>query len=148
MKLRFAFASLFVLASAGGASAAMNVDYTFANSVGAPFCDGVKLNETGLVTGTASGIHTGTCVSGDYAGGVLVHIPATTNKIWVISSTDATNAPGVVYVYVLDQKALTWTGYAEQTGTLTFQQVRHGMLLVGTPPAGKGQDTSMMASKN
>ena len=82
---------------------ARTVKYIFADDSGAPFCDGLTLIETAT---TAVGTHTGSCLDGDYAGGLVAKLAGMTDRMWVISTTDALNGPGWVYIFVLDENPM------------------------------------------
>lgn len=99
--------------------------YTFKNN-----CDGLTLTQSSK--GTATGHHTG-CTENDDAGGVRAAIGGKT--VWVIMTTSVGDGPGET-MYVLDEKALTWTGYIMETGSVKFQEVNSGKLVVGAPTAG------------
>lgn len=121
----------------GGSSAAFardkTVSYVFEDDSGNPYCDGVQLQQIGVI---AVGLHTGgsECTVGDYAGGFLSKI-SHMGKQWAISTTDTNNKPGSVLVFLLDEKHKTWVLYAESTPDgLTFQDVGSGILAKGRPP--------------
>jgi hypothetical protein len=120
------------------------VKYTFADDNGNAYCDGLTLTETST---TAVGTHTGSCLDGDYAGGFATKFHGVTDKMWIISTTDMLNGPGYVYVFVLDQKALTWVLWAENTSAnVTFEMRTSGTLLKSTPPAVIGPSSATASS--
>jgi hypothetical protein len=120
----------------GVASAsAGTVIYTFAESDGTPYCDGITLKESGF---TAVGTHTAgkICTEGDYAGGFYgKKVLGSADTQWLITTTDVNNAsPTAVEVFVLDQTAETWQLYEEDTANgLPFALTNSGVLLNGTP---------------
>jgi hypothetical protein len=110
------------------------VKYTFVDSSGVTSCNGITLTETAT---TAVGENTG-CSDPDYAGGFpgkLARLEGDSDKQWIISTTQMTSDPGNVYVFVLDQKALTYQLWREDTtSAVTFQLLSNGTLKKGTPP--------------
>ncbi len=113
------------------------VRYTFVNSSGTT-CNGITLTETST---TAVGENTG-CSDPDYAGGFpgrLVRLEGDSDKQWVITTTQMISNPGHVYVFVLDQKALTYQLWQEDTTNgVTFQLLNSGSLKRGAPPTEVG----------
>jgi len=125
---------------------ARTVKYTLADDSGSAYCDGLTLTET--VT-TAVGTHTGSCLDGDYAGGFATKFSGMTDRMWIISTTDMLNGPGCVYIFVLDQKALTWELWEENTSAnVTFEMHTSGKLLKGTPPAVVGPSSATASSSS
>lgn len=114
------------------------VKYTFVESNGTVTCNGITLTETST---TAVGENTG-CSDPDYAGGFagkLVRLEGDTDKQWVITTTQMTSNPGYVYVFVLDQKALTYQLWQEDTtNAVTFQLLNGGSLKKGVPSTEAG----------
>ena len=122
------------------------VKYTLADDNGNAYCDGLTLTETAT---TAVGTHTGSCLDGDYAGGFVVKPPGRTDRMWIISTTDMLNGPGYVYIFVLDEKALTWVLWEENTSAaVTFEMHTSGKLLKGTPPAEVGPHSATASSSS
>jgi hypothetical protein len=121
------------LCGAGPASAG-TARYTFAESDGTPYCDGITLSESG---GIAVGTHTANtvCTEGDYAGGFSgKKVLGATDSQWIVTTTDVNNLPGYVVVFVIDQTAMTWVAYIESTtNAATFALDNSGVLLKGTP---------------
>ena len=130
----FLMATAFVLTSAG-AAAANDVQYTFADGDGVPYCDGISLTES---DGMAVGIHTNgaQCSEGDFAGGLQVKVLGSHGKKYTITTTDP-NLRHTVEMYVLDQSNMTWSVYDMDTADDSpFSLANQGILLDGTPPAG------------
>jgi hypothetical protein len=122
------------------------VKYTFADDSGNPYCDGLTLTETAT---TAVGTHTGSCLDGDYAGGLVAKTPGMTDRMWIISTPDVLNGPGYVYIFVLDEKALTWELWAQNTSLgITLEMRPGGILLKGTPPAVAGASRPASSSSS
>jgi len=117
----------------GGASA-KTVQYTLADTVGTPLCDGLTLTEKGYV---AVGTHTGgtICTEGDMAGGFWgKKVLGATDVQWVVMTTDVNNFPGYQELFVLDQTAMTWQLYVESNqDSQTFELYDSGVLLEGDP---------------
>jgi hypothetical protein len=103
------------------------VNYTFTG-----YCDGVNLSQ---VNGIAQGYHTGSCEAPfPRAGGFKVHRPNISDPLWTITTTD-TGAPDYQLVFVLDERALTWTSWWEDTVLgIAFQELNSGTLTIGAPP--------------
>jgi hypothetical protein len=116
------------------------VKYTFVDSGGVTSCNGITLTETAT---TAVGENTG-CSDPDYAGGFpgkLAQLEGDSDKQWIITTTQMTSDPGNVYVFVLDQKALTYQLWREDTtSAVTFQLLNSGTLKKGTPPMEVGHN--------
>jgi hypothetical protein len=143
--LRFILSAALVVSTSTAAFAGQSVrasnlqpevtqSYTFADSAGAPYCDGLTLTETGTV---AKGFHTGTCERSPlpYAGGFQVKITAITDTLYDIVTTDP-NDPKYTLDFLIDQVALTWQGWVEDTaGRVPFQETNSGRLLTGKPAA-------------
>ncbi|MBV8799989.1 MAG: hypothetical protein JOY77_02120 [Alphaproteobacteria bacterium] len=138
MKRSFLLAAGFVMATASAASA-NSVQYTFADTDGNPYCDGVQLD---INNGVAVGVHTNgaQCTEGDYAGGLAVKMSGSKDKRLVITTTDVNNlSPGMVETYMIDTSDMSWQVYDENTNDVfPFQLVNEGVLLKGNPPAGRG----------
>jgi hypothetical protein len=128
-----------ILVSGIAPASAKTVNYTLADTVGTPLCDGLTLKEVGY---TAAGTHTaGTvCTEGDFAGGLWgKKMLGATDSQWAIMTTDVNNFPGYLELYVLDQTAMTWQLYVESTSdSQAFELYDSGVLLEGTP-ASNGQ---------
>ena len=128
-----------ILVSGIAPASAKTVNYTLADTVGTPLCDGLTLKEVGF---TAAGTHTaGTvCTEGDFAGGLYGRkILNSADVQWAIMTTDVNNFPGYLELYVLDQTAMTWQLYVESTSDKqAFELYDSGVLLEGTP-ASNGQ---------
>jgi hypothetical protein len=128
-----------VLISGIAPVSAHTVQFTLADTVGTPLCDGLTLDEhrTGAV-----GTHTaGTvCTEGDYAGGFAgKKVLGSADTQWLITTTDTNNFPGYLEVFLLDQTAMTWQLYVESTqNSQTFELYDSGVLLTGDP-ASNGQ---------
>lgn len=122
-----------LLCGAGPASAG-TARYTFAYSDGTPYCDGITLSESG---GIAVGTHTANtaCTEGDYAGGFSgKKVLGSADSQWIVTTTDVNNDPGYQLVFVIDQTAMTWVLYTENTSaSSTFALDNSGVLLKGTP---------------
>jgi hypothetical protein len=116
----------------------VDVHYTFAQSDGTPYCDGLTLTQSAML---ATGTHTASssCTEGTYAGGNFGHVKAVGEKVWTITTTDAAQ-PDVDLIYVVDEDAMTWSMYAQWKGFITFHLVSNGKLLAGDPE-GSGQTT-------
>lgn len=118
----------------------IEVHYTFANPIGTPFCDGLALTQSAQV---AVGTHTGnsSCPADSYAGGNFGHVKAIGEKRWTIVTTDA-DLPNDDLVFVLDENAMTWTGYVQGPNFGTFHLLGSGVLLPGDPvdpPTGRSR---------
>lgn len=116
----------------------IDVHYTFAQSDGTPYCDGLTLTQSAML---ATGTHTASssCTEGTYAGGNFGHVKAVGQKVWTIVTTDAAQ-PDADLIYVVDENAMTWSMYAQWKGFITFHLVTSGKLLAGDPE-GTGQTT-------
>jgi hypothetical protein len=136
-----------ILVSGIAPASAKTVQYTLADTVGTPLCDGLTLKESGY---TAAGTHTaGTvCTEGDFAGGLWGQkILASHDAQWAIMTTDVNNFPGYLELFVLDQTAMTWQLYVESTqDSATFSLYDSGELLEGTP-ASNGQVSQHQGGK-
>jgi hypothetical protein len=131
----------YFLAAAGAAAlmcgmvpaSAGNVTYTFGITGGGAYCDGLKLSET---TTTAIGTHIGgkDCPEGSYAGGFSgKKVLGTTAAQWVITTLEP-ESPNYEVIFVIDQTAMTWQDYIEDTTDgITLEEVSSGPLLKGTP---------------
>jgi len=133
-RLTLSSAAAMLLFSMAPASAG-TVFYTFAQSDGTPYCDGVTLKETGY---TAVGTHTAhnVCTEGDYAGGFVgKKVLGSADSQWVITTTDVNNGgPNITEVFVIDQTAMTWQLYEQDTTDGSpFALDNSGVLLNGTP---------------
>jgi len=110
------------------------VKYTFVDSSGTSTCNGITLTETAI---TAVGRNTG-CSDPDYAGGFpgrLARLEDDSDRQWVITTTQMISNPGYVYVFVIDQKALTYQLWQEDTtSAVTFQLLNSGKLKKGAQP--------------
>jgi hypothetical protein len=129
-------------------ASASTVSYTFAQSDGTPYCDGVTLKETGFV---AVGTHTAhkLCTEGDNAGGFYgKKVLGSVDTQWIITTTDVNNAsPTMVEVFVLDPTAETWQLYEEDTANgVAFALTNSGVLLNGTPKQ-NGQSMQKFGTK-
>jgi hypothetical protein len=131
-----------ILASFAAAGPAFAVAYTFTDSNGDPYCDGITLNESG---GVATGHHTG-CTDKDYAGGLSGKISILDATAWVVTTTDALNDSGVTLVYVIDQVHFAWYLYAQETGVETFNFINEGLLAKGAPIANEPGPHGRVAS--
>jgi hypothetical protein len=127
-------ASAAILLCGAGSASAATVKYTFADSSGFPYCDGITLTET---SGVAVGTHTANtrCAGGYYAGGFSgKKVLGSADTQWVITTNDTYNDPGYLVVFVLDQTAMTWAAYTESTSnSATFELAGSGVLLKGAP---------------
>lgn len=123
-----------ILISGIAPASAKTVEYTLADTVGTPLCDGLTLVEKGYV---AVGTHTGgtICTEGDMAGGLWgKKILGATDVQWAIMTTDVNNFPGYMELFVLDQTAMTWQLYVESNqDSQSFELYNSGVLLEGTP---------------
>jgi len=128
--LRLLTAVLFVTASSAAYAASVNKTYTFANSDGTPFCDGIQLNQTGqLDTGDIFGI---TCKETIYGLGLKGKIPGATASTWNFIYTDSEGQ----YLYALNEKALTWEScYESAYYGIPFTCSGGGLLLKGQQAA-------------
>jgi hypothetical protein len=100
------------------------VVYTFEGS-----CDGLALKQKS--DGTAQGRHIGSCLHGDYAGGLRTTIKGKT--VWVIITTE-TGIDSEMLMIVLDEAALTFKIYIMQNQSQKFVLRNSGTLTVGAPP--------------
>jgi hypothetical protein len=101
--------------------------YTFTG-----YCDGITLNQSAGIV--ATGYHTG-CSNNDYAGGLEAVVHGVPGNQWIITTTDEANAPGYVEMFVINEAALTWELYVEDTSdSLTFELINSGTLTIGAPP--------------
>lgn len=129
-KLMLSTAGAALILGATAASAG-TVKFTFGVTGGGAYCDGMTLSESG---GLATGFHTG-CqddVAGGIEAGKLASLGVEDSR-WIITTTD-TNSPDNQYVFVLDQKALTWQVYTlSTTDSVTFELVNSGPLIRGVP---------------
>ncbi len=125
-------AVLFVTASSAAYAASVNKIYTFANSDGTPYCDGIQLNQTGqLDTGVIFGI---TCKETIYGLGLKGKVnPAVST--WNFIYTDSEGQ----YLIALDEKALTWEScYESAYYGIPFTCGGGGLLLKGQHSASTG----------
>ena len=110
-----------------------SVTYTFGQTGGGAYCDGIKLTET---DGVATGTHIGAtgCTEGNYAGGFSgKKVLGSTDTQWVITTLEP-SIPNDEVIFVIDQAAMTWQDWIEDTTDgLALQEVSSGPLLKGTP---------------
>ncbi len=110
----------------------VNVAYTFTG-----YCDGISLTQTGTF---AVGEHTGSCEGSPFpnAGGFGVHINKIKDGLWAITTSEF-SLPGYQVVFLLDEKALQWQVYLQDSlETLPFEEVNAGTLTIGQPPVQRG----------
>jgi hypothetical protein len=133
MKITLVLAAGVVLASASAAFA-NDVQFTFADANGVPYCDGLQLTE---LDGVAQGVHTNgaDCTEGAFAGGLQGHYHGYTGHRVTAMTTDP-NLPNVIEMYLLDQLNMTWSVYDMDTAdNEPFELVNSGVLLDGSPAA-------------
>jgi len=122
------------------ATGGVDVHYTFAQSDGTPFCDGLTLTQNAKA---AVGTHTASssCTEGEFAGGSYGHAKVVGPRVWNIVTTGS-GFPGADLMYVLDENAMTWTMYGQlasgstagrQTKGFHFTLLGTGVLLEGDP---------------
>ena len=116
--------------------------FTFADANGSPYCNFIRLNQT---SGLAGGVIDGTACTppGVIAGaGVFTAQLGTPGKLW--SFGFATGA--YPSLFLLDEKALTWTLYAgAKSGGYALQPLESGTLLPGKQPAKPGAKSVLSA---
>ena len=116
---------------------ARTLTYTFANTSGVAYCDGITLTDT---SGAYAGTHTGSCLSSnDPAGGFTAKIGG---KFIEAGTTYDGVAPE--YTFYLDTRGMAWYLYSAE-GT-TWTEINDGVLLKGAPPA--SQKGSKNTSRN
>jgi hypothetical protein len=110
-------------------ASARTVKYTLTG-----YCDGLTLTET---AGTATGTHTGSdCTDGegDYAGGFSgKRVQDSDDTQWIVTTNDP-SIPGTSEIFVLDQTAMTWQVWEENSNTTAFYLYNSGTLTDGPPP--------------
>jgi hypothetical protein len=108
------------------------VTYTFADVSGSPYCDGIRLTQTGVL---AVGLHLqrGCRASNTNAGGFAVKISTVSrNTLWDVTTTDSgTSASSEVVL--LDEVTLTWQLWVQSDSgrSGTFHETNYGTLLTG-----------------
>ena len=122
-------AIVFGLAVIGAAfSSAQAKTYTLANSSGAPYCETIKLGESG---GVAGGVMDGDACKTKHkliGAGAEARIDGDGRSIWSFGFANGRDAN----LLLLDQKALTWSPYTGGSGIgYTLQLVNSGLLLHG-----------------
>jgi hypothetical protein len=102
--------------------------YTFGNTTGAPYCDGLTIIGG---DGGWTGNHTGSCTDDDPAGGFTAKIGGTTYID--ISTTDDADDPGFAETFLLQPKPGVWYLYSNRG--LGFELINEGKLIKGAPPS-------------
>ncbi len=135
------------------ATGGVDVHYTFAASDGTPSCDGITLTQSAkLAVGTRTA--SSPCTDdGEFAGGSYGHVKAVGPGVWIIVTT-GTTLPGGNLMCVLDENAMTWTIYGQNTNgsaasreSGAFSFLGTGVLLEGDPqgPAAKSSVSAALS---
>jgi len=116
------------------------VSYTFEDSTGKRYCDGLTLTQKANM---ATGYHTGKCLGSPspYAGGFTARVAGLPEPLWAITTTDPRKSY-LTIVYLIDESNLTYTAWYEITNSTPFQQGNAGLLKVGAPPDRQGLPAS------
>ena len=126
-----AWATAAILAS----PSAQATTFTFADANGAPYCNFIRLNQS---NGLAGGVIDGNACTppGVTPGaGVVTAQLGTPGKLWSFGFATGKFAS----LFLLDEKALTWTLYAgAKSGGYALQPLESGTLLPGQQPAQRG----------
>ena len=131
-----------VLATAAIATAALasptiakTLKYTFGNSSGGAYCDGLTLTQDGVTWG---GTHTG-CAEDAQAGGVSMKVSDNSTKYVYVSTTDGLGDT-TVENFFLDTHAMLW--YLYETSGGVYTEVNSGPLIKGALPSAPGRPSS------
>jgi hypothetical protein len=137
--LKSILTAVLVVGAATAASAATK-NYTFADSSGNAYCDGISLEQSGI---SAVGTHDG-CAD-DQAGGFEGNFSG--EKLFAITTTQVGDFPNYVEAYFIDEKAMAWSLYLEDTiDGIPYTYNNSGLLLKGKPAARYPGARSTMSS--
>ena len=131
LKAAIVATSILAVGAFASAASAKTLKYTFGNSAGGTYCDGVTLTQSGV---TWAGFHTG-CSDDAVAGGISMKVSGNPNKYVYVSTTDAPSST-TVEDFFLSIPAQEWFLYEVSGGVYT--EINSGPLVHGALPGAHG----------
>jgi hypothetical protein len=138
---KIALAAAVLLMAAAGTANAGTHKYTLVGADGTVYCDGLTVTTTDNLH--YSGIHTGSCESGQAADGFATHIKGYVPVIDVATQYTGSTS---TYTFLFSNQVLAWQLWTDESGVVTM--INSGSLMKGAPPAAPHGISSSVKNAN